>query len=84
MRSLPSYPKVVRAFRKKGVALSVKDSHEQHLIQVTKQSATIANDFRGHLSVYLSWHFGGRKIDITGHTHDMLVKIRSTPRPKNS
>jgi len=84
LRSLPAYTKVLRAFKKKGVALSGQDSHEQHLSQVTHQWAAIAHDFQGYLSVYLAWRFGGRKIDITGHTVEMLDKIRSTPRPKNS
>jgi len=84
MKSLPAYLKILRAFRKKGVVLNEQDSHEQHLSQITKHWSAMAPDFRAYLRVYLAWRFGGRKTDITAHTHEMIDKIRSTPRPKIS
>ena len=84
VKSLPAYQKIMRAFRKKGVVFNEQDSHEEHLDRITIQWAAIAQDFRDYLKIYLEWRFGGRKIDITGSTQEMLDKIRSSSPPKSS
>lgn len=84
IRFLPAYVKVIRAFSKKGIALSSSDTHEQHLAQITEKWETIAHDFDLYLGHYLAWRFGGRKINISDLTREILHKIRSTLPPKRS
>ena len=74
-KRLSLYEKVLLTLRRKGLMLDDGAEHETHLRQVREQWPDISAAFEAYQKKYLSWRFGGRKIDIQTLTEEFIKRI---------
>jgi protein-glutamine gamma-glutamyltransferase len=74
-RRMSFYEKVLLVLRRKGLKLDEGAEHETHLQQVREQWHDISGAFEAYQKKYLSWRFGGRKIDIQTLTDEFISRV---------
>ncbi|HEY9159785.1 MAG TPA: transglutaminaseTgpA domain-containing protein [Desulfomonilia bacterium] len=74
-KRLSLYEKALLSLRRKGLKLDEGAEHETHLRQVREQRPELSDAFEAYQKKYLSWRFGGRKIDMQTLTEEFIRRI---------